>query len=126
MTHGNVDSPEKQPGISFMPVLGRHGSMATYSPGNGGQLDDLSLPTSYLKVALDSVGIQNEGDLRQHILPGPSHFSLSFGHAGHSPKKETDPSVKQESASSQLSHRGACLSSQNHSSRMKEYGTKYF
>lgn len=68
MTHGNVDSPEKQPGISFVPVLGRHGSMATYSPGNGCQLDDLSLPTSYLKVALDSVGIQNEGDLRQSIF----------------------------------------------------------
>lgn len=92
MTHGNVDSPEKQPVISFVPVLGQQDTMATNSPGNGRQLDDLSLPASYLKVALDSIDIQNEGDQR-HSMSSLA-LSLSFGHAGLSPKKETDPSVK--------------------------------
>lgn len=62
MTHGNVDSLEKQP------VLGQQGTMVTHSPWDGPQLTDLSLPTSYLKVFLGSMDIQNEGDLRQSIL----------------------------------------------------------
>lgn len=68
MIHGNVDSLEKQPASSLVPVLGQQDTMATYSPGNGRQLDHLSLPTSYLKVPPDSMDIQNEGDLRQSIF----------------------------------------------------------
>lgn len=94
MTHGNVGSPEKQPVLSFVPVLGQQGTMATYSPGNGRQLDDLSLPTSYLKVALDSIDIQNEGDLRQSMFYLTPPISLCPLVVLDSPKKETDPSVK--------------------------------
>lgn len=62
--------------------------------------------------------IQNDGDLRHSIF---YHFSLSFGHAGHGPKKETDPSVKLKNLpGSQLS---PGVNSQSYSPRVKEQGT---
>lgn len=55
-------------GVCVWPLChGQQGTMTTYSPGKGPQLAGLSLPTSYLKVPLDSVDIQNEGDLRHSI-----------------------------------------------------------
>lgn len=59
---------EKQPVTSLMSVLGQQGTMATSSAGNGLELAGLSLPTSCLKVPLDSKDIQNEGDLGQGIF----------------------------------------------------------
>lgn len=62
----------QQPVISLMSVLDQQGTMATYSAGNGLELAGLSLPTSCLKVPLDSKDIQNEGDLGQGIFcPAP-------------------------------------------------------
>lgn len=59
---------EQQPVIPLMSVLDQQGTMATYSASNGLEFAGLSLPTSCLKVPLDSKGIQNEGDLTQGIF----------------------------------------------------------
>lgn len=70
--------------VSLISVLDRQVTMVTYSAGNGLELAGLSLPTSCLKVPLDTKDIQNEGDLGQDILlPSPFHFSPSC-HARHS------------------------------------------
>lgn len=64
---------------------------------------------------------QNEGDLRQSTLY-PS-ISLSFGHAGHSPKKETDPSVKLKNLPGSQLSRGRGGSGRS-MPQLSEYGTK--